>query len=67
MASRRPNSNEKSLATFVNNFCAKTQEVTPDAGDIDRDAMIQPNVYWTLDAPFVLMMGLCSNVQMGVL
>ncbi len=61
----RPNSNEKSLAAFVNNFCAKTQEVTPDAGDIDRDAMIQPNVYWTLEAPFVTMIGLYSNVPDG--
>jgi acid phosphatase type 7 len=61
----RPNSNEKSLAAFVNNFCAKTQEVTPDAGDIDRDAMIQPNVYWILDAPFVTMIGLYSNVPDG--
>lgn len=61
----RPNSNEKSLTAFVNNFCAKTQEVTPDAGDIDRDAMIQPNAYWTLDAPFVTMIGLYSNVPDG--
>ncbi len=61
----RPNSNEKSLEAFVNNFCAKSQEVTPDAGDIARDAMIQPNVYWTLDAPFVTMIGLYSNVPDG--
>jgi len=60
-----PNSNEKSLAAFVNNFCAKKQEITPDAGDIDRDAMIQPNVYWTLDAPFVTIIGLYSNVPDG--
>jgi 3',5'-cyclic AMP phosphodiesterase CpdA len=61
----RVNSNEGSLEAFVNNFCAKTQEVTPDAGDIARDAMIQPNVYWTLDAPFVTMIGLYSNVPDG--
>jgi 3',5'-cyclic AMP phosphodiesterase CpdA len=60
-----PNSNEKSLAAFVNNFCAKRQEITTDAGEIDRDAMIQPNVYWTLDAPFVTMIGLYSNVPDG--
>ena len=61
----RPNCNEKSLAAFVNNFCAPRQEVTPDAGDINRDAMIQPNVYWTLDAPFVTIIGLYSNVPDG--
>lgn len=61
----RVNSNENSLEAFVNNFCAKTQAVTPDAGDISRDAMIQPNVYRTLDAPFVTIIGLYSNVPDG--
>jgi acid phosphatase type 7 len=61
----RPDSNEKSLAAFVNNFCAKKQEITVDAGDIDRDAMMQPNVYWTLSAPFVTIIGLYSNVPDG--
>ncbi|MGA9149890.1 MAG: metallophosphoesterase [Candidatus Nitrosopolaris sp.] len=61
----RVNSNENSLEAFVNNFWAKTQAVTPDAGDISRDAMIQPNVYWTLDAPFVTIIGLYSNVPDG--
>lgn len=60
-----PNSTENSLEAFVNNFCAKRKEVTRDAGDIDRDPMIQPNVYWTLDAPFVTMIGLYSNVPDG--
>jgi 3',5'-cyclic AMP phosphodiesterase CpdA len=35
---------------------------TSDAGDISRDAMIQPNVYWTLDAPFVTIIRLYSNI-----
>jgi len=61
----RPDSNEKSLAAFVSNFCAKKNEITVDAGDIDRDAMIQPNVYWTLFAPFVTIIGLYSNVPDG--
>lgn len=60
-----PGSNEKSLAAFVNNFCAKRQEVTADAGDIDRDAMIQPNVFWTLETPLATMVGLYSNVPDG--
>jgi len=61
----RPDSNEKSLAAFVSNFCAKKNEITVDASDIDRDAMIQPNVYWTLLAPFVTIIGLYSNVPDG--
>jgi acid phosphatase type 7 len=61
----RPDSNEKSLTAFVRNFCAKKNEITVDAGDIDRDAMIQPNVYWTLYAPFVTIIGLYSNVPDG--
>ena len=59
------NSNKNSLEAFANNFSAKTQAVTPDAGDISRDAMIQPNVYWTLDAPCVTIIGLYSNVPDG--
>jgi acid phosphatase type 7 len=39
----RPDSNEKSLAAFVSNFYAKILEITVHAGDISRDAMIQPN------------------------
>jgi hypothetical protein len=61
----RPGSNEKSLAAFVTNFCAKKQEVTVDAGDINRWPMIQPNVYWRLEAPFVTIIGLYSNVPDG--
>jgi 3',5'-cyclic AMP phosphodiesterase CpdA len=61
----KPGSNEKSLMAFVTNFCAKTKEVTADAGNINRDPMIQPNVFWTLDAPFVTIIGLYSNVPDG--
>lgn len=58
----RPHSNEVSLSAFVANFCAKSIQVIPDAYDINRSAMIQPNVYWTLEAPFVTIIGLYSNV-----
>ena len=57
----RTGSNGKSLAAFVTNFCAK-KKVTVDAGGISRWPMIQPNVYWTLEAPFVTIIGLYSNV-----
>ena len=54
-----------SLAAFVENFCAATPTHTAEAGDAARDAMTQPNVYWTLEAPFVTIVGLYSNVPDG--
>ncbi len=54
-----------SLEAFVNNFCAKEPIVTPDAGEVNRSAMTQPNVYWTLDGPFITIIGLYSNVPEG--
>lgn len=54
-----------SLAAFVENFCAKEVTRTPEAGDIARDAMTQPHVYWTLDTPLVTIVGLYTNVPEG--
>jgi hypothetical protein len=59
------NPTEPSLQGFVRNFCASWPHVTPEAGDIDRDAMTLPNVYWTLRAPFATIVGLYSNVPEG--
>lgn len=53
------------LAAFLNNFCAPTPRHTREAGDALRDAMTQPNVYWTLEAPFVTIIGLYTNVPEG--
>jgi Calcineurin-like phosphoesterase/Iron/zinc purple acid phosphatase-like protein C len=50
------------LQAFLNNFCASSPVVTPDAGGLLRTAMIQPGVYFTFDAPFVRILGLYSNV-----
>jgi acid phosphatase type 7 len=62
----RPGNNVRSLDAFVKNFCARQRGiVTTDALEIPRDAMIQPNVYWTLDAPLVTIVGLYSNVPDG--
>jgi hypothetical protein len=58
-------SSTPSLTAFVDNFCATTPHTTPEAGETARDAMTQPNVYWTLEAPFVTMIGLYSNVPEG--
>ncbi len=54
-----------SLAAFVENFCATTPHLTTEAGDSGRDAMTQPNVYWTLDTPFITFIGMYTNVPEG--
>ncbi len=54
-----------SLTAFVDNFCATTPHVTKEAGETSRDTMTQPNVFWTLEAPFVTIIGLYSNVPEG--
>jgi hypothetical protein len=48
------------LAGFLENFC--TPAPAPDAGNLLRTTMIQPGVYFTLEAPFVRILGLYSNV-----
>jgi hypothetical protein len=49
------------LTTFLRNFCASEPTVTPEAGSLHRTAMTQPGLYFTLDAPFVRIIGLFSN------
>ncbi len=56
---------EPSLTAFVNNFCSPQPVVRPEAGENNRDSMTQPNVYWTLEAPFLTVVGLYSNVPEG--
>ena len=54
-----PPDKEPSLAGFFDNFCdSQPQYVTPY-----RMSMTQPYVYWTLEAPFVNIIGLYSNVE----
>jgi kumamolisin len=57
--------NEESLFAFLRNFCAATPGPSPDSGGLVRSAMNQPGVYFTLDAPFVSIVGLYSNVLEG--
>lgn len=59
------NPSATSLAAFVNNFCAPTARLNPEAGDSGRHAMIQPNVYWTLETPLATFIGLYTNVPEG--
>jgi predicted phosphodiesterase len=54
-----------SLDAFVQAFCASTQQATPLSGEIQRNTMVQPNVYWTLETPFATIVGLYTNVPEG--
>ena len=49
------------LTIFQRNFCATQLAVTREAGSLHRSAMMQPGVYFALDAPFVRIIGLFSN------
>ncbi|OAF05055.1 hypothetical protein AYJ54_21590 [Bradyrhizobium centrolobii] len=49
------------LTTFERNFCARERTITREAGSLHRTAMVQPGVYFALDAPFVRIIGLFSN------
>ena len=50
------------LDAFLRNFCAAGPGHSADAGGLLRTTMIQPGVYFTLEAPFVRILGLYSNV-----
>jgi hypothetical protein len=55
-----------SLETFLRNFCAQMPRPSVDTrGEAPRDAMTQPNVYWTLLTPFGTLIGLYTNVPEG--
>ena len=54
-----------SLDAFVRNFCAKKRIVVPDSVEVNKPAMTQPNVYFTLETPFATIVGLYSNVPEG--
>ena len=52
----------KSLDAFLNNFCAQTPGVAENAAGLSRTTMDLPGVYFTLEAPFVNIIGIYSNV-----
>lgn len=52
---------ETPLSIFTRNFCASQPTITAEAASLHRTAMTQPGVYFTLDAPFVRIIGLFSN------
>ncbi len=55
----------QTLQAFLQNFCAAQPGHSPNAGGLVRSVMTQPGVYFTLDAPFVSIIGLYSNVLEG--
>lgn len=54
-----------SLDAFVRNFCAVAPGASPDALDVARDTMTQPNVYFALHTPLATIVALYSNVPEG--
>ena len=54
-----PPDTEPSLFGFFNNFC----DTAPHYATSYRMSMTQPYAYWTLDAPFVTIIGTYSNVE----
>jgi hypothetical protein len=54
-----------SLSGFVENFCATTPHLDPQAQETNRDTMTQPNVYWTLTDDLLSVVGLYTNVPEG--
>jgi hypothetical protein len=53
------------LQAFMSNFCAATPGIPQSIGGLARTTMTQPGVYFTLDAPFVSIIGLYTNVLEG--
>jgi hypothetical protein len=51
-----------SLKSFRANFCTPTFTHSIDAVGLSRTTMIQPSVYFTLEAPLVRILGLYSNM-----
>ena len=49
------------LEAFWAQFCAPAPDHPPEAGGLARTTMTQPGVYFTLEAPFVTLIGLYSN------
>lgn len=57
-----PNTKAETLAAFIENFCAAdSSHRTPESGELARTAQVQPGVYFTLEAPFIRIIGLYSN------
>jgi uncharacterized protein YukJ len=60
------NENMMSLEAFEAAFCAERPGRWDGAGGVLRSTMIQPGVYFTLDAPLVSIIGLYSNCSESI-
>lgn len=62
-----PHTDPKPCAAFLKNFCAAEAGLPRIATDVRiyRKTMTQPGVYWRLDAPFLDLVGLYSNIAEG--
>jgi hypothetical protein len=60
-----PEEGQSPLFAFLRNFRTDTPGKSPDAGGLVRSTMTQPGVFFTLEAPFVSIIGLYSNVLEG--
>jgi hypothetical protein len=52
-----------SLDAFLKNFCTAVPQPSDNSGSLHRSTMDQPGVYFTLEAPFISIIGLYSNVS----
>ena len=57
-----PGQPSDTLSAFLANFCTPTFQHSQDSGGISRTTMIQPGVYFTLEAPLVRILGIYSNM-----
>lgn len=62
-----PGTDPKTLAAFLENFCGNQNDIPAVAAEVRifRQRMTQPGVYWLLDAPFLHLIGLYSNIGEG--
>jgi hypothetical protein len=60
-----PSLKQKTLQGSLDNFCTEAPTHNPDAQGHARTTMTQPGVYFELDAPFVKIIGLYSNISEG--
>ncbi len=61
-ANPTPGDPSQSLSAFYSNFCTPQFQHSADATGISRTTMIQPGVYFTLEAPLVRILGIYSNM-----
>ncbi len=56
------NSSQTSLDGWVRYFMQPDAHINPESQDAPRATLSQPNVYFTLDCPFVTIVGMYTNV-----